>query len=72
LLYSPLKTKKSSLSKSIAKHFSLDIYILNLFAINEANLTSLFAKLPSRYVILLKDVNAISSNRDAKIEDDSR
>jgi chaperone BCS1 len=47
----------------------LDIYILNLSAINEASLTSLFAKLPSRCVILLEDVDAVSSNRDAETED---
>jgi mitochondrial chaperone BCS1 len=47
----------------------LDIYILSLFAINEASLTSLFTKLLSRCVILLEDVNAVSSNRDAKTED---
>lgn len=62
-------TGKSSLSKSIAGHFGLDIYILNLSAINEANMTSLFAKLPSRCVILLEDVDAVSSNRDAETED---
>jgi hypothetical protein len=62
LLYSPLGTRKSSLSKSIIKHFSLNIYILNLFAINEAKLKSLFAKLLSRCVILLKDINAVNSN----------
>ena len=57
------------MSKSIAGRFGLDIYILNLSAINEASLTSLFAKLPSRCVILLKDVNAVSLNRDAETED---
>jgi hypothetical protein len=57
------------LSKSIARRFSLDIYIFNLSAINKASLTSLFAKLLSRYIILLKDVNAVSLNRDAKTED---
>jgi chaperone BCS1 len=69
LLYSPLGTRKSSLSKSIARHFRLNIYILNLPTINKANLTSLFAKLPSRCVILLEDVDAVSSNRDAKTKD---
>jgi chaperone BCS1 len=69
LLYSPPGTGKSSLSKSIARRFGLDIYILNLSAINEASLTSLFAKLPSRCVILLEDVDAVSSNRDAETED---
>jgi mitochondrial chaperone BCS1 len=59
------------LSKSIAGHFGLDIYILSLSAINEASLKSLFAKLPSRCVILLKDIDAVSSNRsgDAETED---
>jgi chaperone BCS1 len=69
LLYGPPGTGKSSLSKSIAVHFGLDIYILSLSTINEANLTSLFAKLPSRCVILLEDVDAVSSNRDAETED---
>jgi len=69
LLYSPLKTKKSSLSKFITKCFSLNIYIFNFFAINKASLTSLFAKLLSCYIILLKDINAISLNRDAETKD---
>ncbi|KAH8752344.1 hypothetical protein F5882DRAFT_309314, partial [Hyaloscypha sp. PMI_1271] len=62
LLYGPLGTRKLSLSKSLTGRFSLDIYILNLSAINEASLISLFAKLLSRYVILLEDINAVSSN----------
>ncbi|KAN0089251.1 hypothetical protein V8E51_019511, partial [Hyaloscypha variabilis] len=66
LLYSPLGTRKLSLSKAITRHFSLDIYILSLSTINEASLTSLFAKLLSRYVILLEDINAVSLNRDAE------
>jgi hypothetical protein len=69
LLYNLLKTRKLSLSKFIAKRFNLNIYIFNLFTINEASLTSLFAKLPSRYIILLKDINAMSLNRDAKTKD---
>jgi chaperone BCS1 len=69
LLYGPPKTRKSSLSSAIANHFSLNIYVLNLFAITEASLKGLFDKLPSRCIILLKDINAISSNRDAKVED---
>jgi chaperone BCS1 len=69
LLYGPPGTRKSSLSKSIAGHFGLDIYIFNLPTINKANLTSLFAKLLSRCVILLEDVDAVSLNRDAKTED---
>ncbi|PMD31659.1 hypothetical protein L207DRAFT_441414, partial [Hyaloscypha variabilis F] len=56
LLYSPLGTRKLSLSKAITRHFILDIYILSLSTINEASLTSLFTKLLSRYVILLEDI----------------
>jgi hypothetical protein len=69
LLYNPLKIRKSSLSKFITRRFTLDIYILNLSIINEANLTNLFTKLPNRYIILLEDVNAMSSNRDVKTKD---
>jgi hypothetical protein len=57
------------LNKSIIKYFNLNIYILSLFIINKATLTSLFAKLLSRCVILLKDINAVSSNQDVKTKD---
>jgi chaperone BCS1 len=51
----------------------LDIYILNLSATDEARLKSLFAKLPSRCVILLEDIDAVSSNRSGDAEgEDSR
>jgi chaperone BCS1 len=73
LLYSPPGTRKSSLSKSIAGHFSLDIYILNLSATDKARLKSLFTKLLSRCVILLEDIDAVSSNRSGDAEgEDSR
>ena len=62
LLYGPPGTGKSSLSSSIINYFGLNIYILSLSTINEANLKSLFNKLPSRYIILLKDINAMSLN----------
>ena len=66
LLYGPPGTGKSSLSSAIAGHFGLNIYILSLSTINEANLKSLFDKLPSRCIILLEDIDAVSSNRDAE------
>jgi hypothetical protein len=47
----------------------LDIYILSLFAINKATLTSLFVKLLSCYIILLEDINAVSLNQDIKTKD---
>jgi chaperone BCS1 len=69
LLYGPPGTGKSSLSLSIAGYFSLDIYILKLSAVNEAILESLFAKLPSYCIILLEDINTVSSNRDTETKD---
>jgi chaperone BCS1 len=73
LLYGPPGTGKSSLSLSIAGHFGLDIYILSLSAITEDRLRDLFAKLPSRCVILLEDIDAVSSKRSRDVEtEDSR
>jgi chaperone BCS1 len=69
LLYGPPGTGKSSLSLSIAGHFGLNIYILSLSTISEASLKSLFDKLPSRCIILLEDIDAVSSNRDTETED---
>jgi mitochondrial chaperone BCS1 len=47
----------------------LDIYILSLSSIkNEDTLRSLFAKLPSRCVILLEDIDAVSSKRSGDAE----
>jgi chaperone BCS1 len=69
LLYGPPGTGKSSLSLSIAGRFGLDIYILSLSAINEGSLKSLFDNLPSRCIILLEDIDAVSSNRGAETED---
>jgi len=53
---------------SIAGRFGLDIYILSLSAISEATLKSLFAKLLSRCIILLEDIDAVSSNRSRDAE----
>ncbi|KAH6675906.1 BCS1 N terminal-domain-containing protein [Halenospora varia] len=64
LLYGPPGTGKSSLSLSVAGDFGLDIYILNLSAIsNEDSLRNSSAKLPSHCVILLEDIDAVSSKR---------
>jgi mitochondrial chaperone BCS1 len=74
LLYGPPGTGKSSLSLSIAGYFDLDIYVLSLSAISEDSLRSLFGQLPSRCVILLEDIDAVSSkrSRDAETEDSRR
>ncbi|PMD60970.1 uncharacterized protein K444DRAFT_527260, partial [Hyaloscypha bicolor E] len=68
LLYRFFRTRKSSLNSAIISYFSLNIYIFRLSTISKASLKSLFNKLPSYYIILLKDINTISSNRDTKTE----
>ncbi|PKS12861.1 hypothetical protein jhhlp_000201 [Lomentospora prolificans] len=59
LLYGPPGTGKSSLSLALAGHYNLRIYIvsLNSFHSNEENLTTLFAELPRRCVVLLEDID---------------
>src|SRR5271163_3253088 len=59
LLYGPPGTGKSSLSFAIAGYFKLKIYIvsLNSLAMNEENLSTLFAELPKQCVVLLEDID---------------
>ena len=63
LLYRPPRTRKSSLSLSIAGCFDLDIYILNLLSVDNGLLSTLFAKLPLCCVVLLEDVNAAAATQ---------
>ena len=63
LMYGPPGTGKSSLSLSIAGHFDLDIYILNLANMDDSTLNKLFTKLSQHCVILLEDVDVASQNR---------
>jgi len=53
---------------SIAGHFDLDVYILNLASVDDSTLNSLFAKLPQHCVILLEDVDAATHNRSQNKE----
>ncbi|KAK4149897.1 putative mitochondrial chaperone BCS1-A [Chaetomidium leptoderma] len=59
LLYGPPGTGKSSLCLSLAGRFDLDVYILNISAIDSRSLSTLLAELPSRCVLLLEDVDAV-------------
>ncbi|CAM1503416.1 Fc.00g081920.m01.CDS01 [Cosmosporella sp. VM-42] len=68
LLYGPPGTGKSSFSVSIAGRFDLDIYILNLSGINDDTLSSLFAELPMRCVVLLEDVDAVHMSQRREVE----
>lgn len=68
LLYGPPGTGKSSLCLSIAGHFGLDIYILNVSSVDGASLRRLFADLPLRCVLLLEDVGAVGIARSRQAE----
>lgn len=63
LLHGPPGTGKSSFSLSIAGQFDLDIYVLNLSAVDDSKLSSLFSELPSHCVVLLEDVDAAGTTR---------
>lgn len=60
LLYGPPGTGKSSLSLALAGFFQMKIYIVSLSSImaNEENLSTLFAELPRRCVVLLEDIDS--------------
>ncbi|KAK4151938.1 putative mitochondrial chaperone BCS1-A [Chaetomidium leptoderma] len=59
LLYGPPGTGKSSLCLSLAGRFDLDVYILNISAVDGHSLGALLAELPSRCLLLLEDVDAV-------------
>ncbi|KAF2191745.1 P-loop containing nucleoside triphosphate hydrolase protein [Zopfia rhizophila CBS 207.26] len=70
IFHGPPGTGKSSFAFSIAGHFDLDIYVLNIPTLNNHTLKTLFTELPRHCVVLLEDVDAvglkrtISSNKD--------
>ncbi|RYO96669.1 hypothetical protein DL764_007417 [Monosporascus ibericus] len=59
LLHGPPGTGKSSLSLALAGFFKMRIYIVSLSSVtaNEESLSSLFAELPRRCVVLLEDID---------------
>lgn len=59
LLHGPPGTGKSSLSLALAGFFKMRIYIVSLSSVtaNEDSLSSLFAELPRRCVVLLEDID---------------
>ncbi|KAI2628815.1 BCS1 N terminal-domain-containing protein [Hypoxylon sp. NC1633] len=58
-LYGPPGTGKSSLSLALAGYFKMRIYIVSLSSMtaNEESLSTLFAELPRRCVVLLEDID---------------
>ncbi|RYO94192.1 hypothetical protein DL766_002723 [Monosporascus sp. MC13-8B] len=82
LLHGPPGTGKSSLSLALAGFFKMRIYIVSLSSVtaNEESLSSLFAELPRRCVVLLEDIDTAglthtrenpNQNQDQGTEDSS-
>ncbi|KAK3384503.1 BCS1 N terminal-domain-containing protein [Lasiosphaeria ovina] len=71
LLYGPPGTGKSSLCLSIAGRFDLDVYVLNISDVDSRSLSTLFAELPSRCVLLLEDVDAVGIAQPRQTETDT-
>lgn len=63
LFYGPPGTGKSSFSFSLAGHFDLDIYVLNLPGVTDGSLTKLFKRLPQRCAVLLEDIDSTDTSR---------
>ncbi|PVH98633.1 mitochondrial chaperone BCS1 [Periconia macrospinosa] len=63
LFYGPPGTGKSSFSFSLAGQFDLDLYILNIPTLDNHSLKTLFEELPQHCVVLLEDIDAVSSKR---------
>ncbi|KAL2165626.1 hypothetical protein VTG60DRAFT_4090 [Thermothelomyces hinnuleus] len=59
LLHGPPGTGKLSLCLSLAGYFGLDVYILNISAVDGRSLATLVSELPSRCLLLLEDVDAV-------------
>lgn len=70
LFYGPPGTGKSSLCLSLAGRFDLDIYILNISAIDSRSLSTLLVELPSRCVLLLEDMDAVGISQPRQDETD--
>ncbi|QKX61641.1 uncharacterized protein TRUGW13939_08793 [Talaromyces rugulosus] len=64
LLHGDPGTGKSSFCWSIASHFKLEIYSLNLSNLTDNTLSRLFTELPSRCIVFLEDVDAVGLERE--------
>jgi chaperone BCS1 len=68
LFYGPPGTGKTSLSLALAGLFGLGVYVVSLdeAGLTETRLSTLFAKLPKRCIILLEDIDSVSLRRNGK------
>ncbi|KAK8142942.1 hypothetical protein G3M48_007963 [Beauveria asiatica] len=69
LLHGAPGTGKTSLSLAAAGQFGLDVYAMNLSKVNDAKLSDLMRKLPTRYILLLEDIDAIESAKSRENSD---
>jgi len=64
LLYGPPGTGKTSFATSVASHFNMPIYVLNLSGLDDKSLTGLFHSMPQRCILLLEDVDSAGLDRE--------
>ncbi|PQK10250.1 hypothetical protein BB8028_0002g05740 [Beauveria bassiana] len=69
LLYGAPGTGKTSLSLAAAGQFGLDVYAMNLSKVNDATLSDLMRRLPTRCILLLEDIDAIESAKSRENSD---
>jgi chaperone BCS1 len=64
LLYGPPGNGKSSFILALASHLKLDIYIIKIQDMSEANLDNAFNRLPPSCVVVLEDIDSAGVKRD--------
>ncbi|GAP83079.1 putative BCS1-mitochondrial protein of the AAA family of ATPase [Rosellinia necatrix] len=70
LFFGPPGTGKSSLSTALAGEFGLDLYEVKIPCVgSDEDLEQMFQEIPPQCIVLLEDVDAIWTNRDAEKDD---
>ncbi|KAH8895644.1 P-loop containing nucleoside triphosphate hydrolase protein [Thozetella sp. PMI_491] len=66
LFYGPPGTGKSSLSTALGGEFGLDLYEVKIPSVtSDADLEQMFQEIPPQCIVLLEDIDAVWSDRDA-------